>query len=226
MTALVWYNVGMEILQAPNLAQLDFVHHGFTTRQGELAHIERVAEAMGVEPSQLVLTAQTHSTNVRAVGADDAGACVAREGFAAVDGLVTNVPGLILAAYCADCALIFAADPVQRAVGLAHAGRAGTEAGMASVLVERLSVEYSSQPSDLVVAIGPCICREHYEIDLRAENLAQLRAAGVPVENIFVSEHCTYEESCEQAGDASRFFSYRASGGKETRRMVGMIGIR
>ena len=43
-----------------------------------------------------------------------------------VDGLVTNVPGLTLATFYADCVPLFLVDPVHKAVGLSHSGWKGT----------------------------------------------------------------------------------------------------
>ena len=231
----------IELLQAANLAKLDSVRHGFTTRQGGVSrapfdslnlrfdsgddndavreNFARVGAAIGVSVEQFVMTAQTHSTNVRVVRADDAGTGVVQAGFEEVDGLITNEPGLILTAYCADCALIFVVDPVLRVVGLAHAGRVGTEAGMAHALVDKLRTEFGCMPADLICAVSPCICGKCYEIDIKLSNFEQLVAAGVLAENIFVSEHCTCEET-------ERFFSYRACKGGKTGRQIGVIGLK
>ena len=53
-----------------------------------------------------------------------------------VDGLVTNVPGLVLVTYYADCVPLFFADPVHRAVGLSHSGWRGTVSDIAGETVE------------------------------------------------------------------------------------------
>lgn len=228
------------ILQAPNLAGLEWVRYGFTTRGGGVSsapydslnlrflsedaeenvreNFARVAEVVGLPLEQFVMTEQTHSTNVRAVTAEDAGRGVVRDGFEGVDGLMTNVPGLVLAAYCADCALIYVVDANGKAVGIAHAGGVGTQAGMAGEIVRRMCAEYNLQPAELVCAVSPCICGNCYEFDIKAANFGQLVDAGVPAENIFVSEHCTCEET-------DLFFSHRASAPGHTGRQIGFVGL-
>ena len=63
----------------------------------------RVAKRMGTEVSHFVCSDQTHTTNVRVVTQEDAGAGVVRErGYTDVDGLITNEPGLVLSTFYAD----------------------------------------------------------------------------------------------------------------------------
>ncbi|MBQ3310090.1 laccase domain-containing protein [Candidatus Saccharibacteria bacterium] len=237
----------VEILRAENLVELG-VRHGFTTRQGGvssapydtlnlhfksedapehvLENFQRVAAAADLALENFVMTEQAHSTNILPVGIAEAGRGVLREGFTAIDGLMTDTPGLILTAYCADCALIFLADLDRRAVGIAHAGGVGTKAGMTSKIVERMCDEYGLLPEDLICAVSPCICGNCYEMDIKAENLRQLVAAGVPEGQIFISKHCTCEE-------VDTFFSHRAAssggaggvGGGHTGRQIGFITL-
>ena len=236
----------VEILRAENLVELG-VRHGFTTRQGGvssapydtlnlhfksedapehvLENFQRVVAAADLALENFVMTEQAHSTNILPVGMAEAGRGVLREGFTAIDGLMTDTPGLILTAYCADCALIFLADLDRRAVGIAHAGGVGTKAGMTSKIVERMCDEYDLLPEDLICAVSPCICGNCYEMDIKAENLRQLVAAGVPEGQIFISKHCTCEE-------VDTFFSHRAAsngggdvGGGHTGRQIGFITL-
>ncbi|MDR2428781.1 MAG: polyphenol oxidase family protein, partial [Candidatus Margulisbacteria bacterium] len=125
------------------------------------------------------------------------------------DGLVTRQKGITLVIQTADCAPILFFDPVTQTIAAAHAGRAGTEKGLAGKMVERLTQAYSVNPVDLLAGIGPAICVNCYQIDrardihydLRAENQKQLAAAGV--QNIEWSDLCT---ACTAA---ERFYSYR-----------------
>ena len=38
------------------------------------------------------------------------------------DGMITNVPGLVLATFYADCVPLYFADPANHAIGLSHSG--------------------------------------------------------------------------------------------------------
>lgn len=81
------------------------------------------------------------------------------------DGLVTNVPGVLLTSFYADCVPLYFYDPVKQAVGLAHAGWKGTVAGIAVSMVETMEREYGSRREDIRAAIGPSIGDCCYEVD-------------------------------------------------------------
>ncbi|PYE45733.1 peptidoglycan editing factor PgeF [Paenibacillus barcinonensis] len=81
------------------------------------------------------------------------------------DGLVTNVPGVLLTSFYADCVPLYFYDPVKQAVGLAHAGWKGTVAGIAVSMVETMEREYGSRRDDIRAAIGPSIGKCCYEVD-------------------------------------------------------------
>lgn len=121
-----------------------------------------------------------------------------------LDAVFTTEPGLALAALGADCPAVLVADPVARMVGAAHSGRPGTEAGVATALVEAMAAE-GARPARMVALVGPGACGRCYEVpaelrervagrvpetwsrtswntpalDLRAGIDAQLHAAGV-----------------------------------------------
>lgn len=113
----------------------------------------------------MVLTKQTHTTNVRVVTAADAGDGVVRERpYDDIDGLITDVPGLALGIFAADCVPLLFVDPVHHAIGASHSGWRGTVARMGEVTIRAMQSTYGTVPSDLICAIGPSICRDCYEI--------------------------------------------------------------
>ncbi len=89
----------------------------------------------GTEPGRCVLSMQTHTTNVRRITEEDAGRGLTRPlGYRDVDGMCTDVPGLVLMTLHADCTPLYFADPVHKAVGLAHSGWRGTAGRMGWLL--------------------------------------------------------------------------------------------
>jgi hypothetical protein len=169
------------------------------------------------------------------------GVAVVREGghVPAHDGLVTDVPGLLLTVLSADCALILLADAEGGVVGACHSGWRGTVAGIAGETVR--AMERLGAGAERVRAfVGPCISAEAFEvgeevaaqfpetsvvrrpdwprphIDLRADLMRQLAEAGVG--SVEISSACTVRES-------GRFYSYRAEHGTAGR-MVGFVGLR
>lgn len=175
----------------------DMVVHGFSTRMGGVStghcatmnlsfergdveeavwtNYELLAAAIGFSTDSLVLSCQTHTANVRIVTKEDRGKGFLRpRDYTDVDGLITNVPGLTLATFYADCVPLFFVDPVHRAIGLAHSGWRGTVQKIGKVTVEKMTKAYGTDPKDVLAAIGPSICQSCYEVS--EEVVAQFRA--------------------------------------------------
>ncbi len=178
---------GVSFLTFPILTESGLVHHGFSTRLGGVSrppydtmnlsftrgdrsedvreNYRRIAEALDVSMERMVLTQQTHTINIRKVTEEDAGKGVVRErDYADVDGLITDVPGITLVAFGADCVTLFFLDPVHRAIGLSHSGWRGTVNRMGAVTLQAMAREYGTRPEDVIACIGPSICRNCYEV--------------------------------------------------------------
>lgn len=178
---------GVVYLGFQALEDTGLVTHGFTTRYGGVSHgifssmnlsftrgddpravhenYHRIAEAMGFSYENIVCTDQTHTTNVRAVTEEDRGKGLTREkDYRDVDGLITNVPGLVLATFYADCVPLYFLDPRKKAIGLSHSGWRGTVNKMGKATVEAMTREYGTEPRDVIAAIGPSICQDCYEV--------------------------------------------------------------
>ncbi|MCI8310993.1 MAG: peptidoglycan editing factor PgeF [Lachnospiraceae bacterium] len=171
----------------PNLEKTHLVRHGFSTRfggvsKGHLSEMNlsytrgdnpeyvtenfcRMADAIGFLPESLVLSQQTHTTNIRLVTKEDKGKGFTKPlDYENIDGLITNVPGLTLATFYADCVPLFFVDPVSRSIGLSHAGWRGTLKRMGAKTVAQMVREFHTEPEHLRVAIGPSICQDCYEV--------------------------------------------------------------
>ncbi len=170
-----------------NLEDTKLVRHGFSTRlggvsKGHLAEMNlsftrgddpecvrenfrRMGAAIGFDPESLVLSQQTHTTNVRLVTEADRGKGYTEPlEYTDVDGMITNVPGLMLATFYADCVPLFFVDPIHHAVGLSHSGWKGTAGRMGAVTIERMKEAFGTEPEHLRAAIGPSICQDCYEV--------------------------------------------------------------
>ena len=119
---------------------------------------ETIDSLMGFDPQNLVLTRQTHTDLVRVVTAEDRLGCFHRA-YPECDGLVTNVPGLALVVFTADCTPILLHDPVTGAVGAVHAGWRGTAKEIAARAVEAMVSAFGTKPCDIRAAIGPNIAQ-------------------------------------------------------------------
>ena len=67
--------------------------------------------------------------------------------------------------YYADCTPLFFVDMAKKAIALAHAGWRGTVGRIGQKVVEKMTAEYGTIPSDLICAIGPAISSCCYEVD-------------------------------------------------------------
>lgn len=162
------------LLKYKKLEEIPWIRHCFTTREGGASkgifaelnlsftrgdeeaavreNYRRVAKRMGTEVSHFVCSDQTHTTNVRVVTQEDAGAGVVRErGYTDVDGLITNEPGLVLSTFYADCVPLYFVDTEHHAIGLSHSGWRGTvgRMGAATIWGDAKTLRNRSKASDL-----------------------------------------------------------------------------
>ncbi len=178
---------GVEYLVYPLIEKSNIVNHGFSTRLGGVSegvcstmnlsfargdreeavqeNFRRMAAALGVRMQDMVFSKQTHTTNVRVVTEEDRGKGIVKPlDYEDVDGLVTNVPGLCLTTFYADCVPLFFVDPVHKAVGLSHSGWRGTVGRIGEETVRTMTSEYGTNPGDVIAVVGPSICQDCYEV--------------------------------------------------------------
>ncbi len=180
-------SAGVPYLYFPAFAKSGLVLHGFSTRLGGVSrgdcatmnfalnrgddpanvreNYRRMAAAIGFRAERMVLAKQTHTTNIRQVTEADAGKGYSRErDYEDIDGLMTDVPGLVLVTSYADCVPLLFLDPVRRVIAASHSGWRGTAARMGCRTVEALREAYGCRAQDLLVGIGPSICQSCYEV--------------------------------------------------------------
>lgn len=174
-------------LEYPLFRNTGIVRHGFSTRLGGVSqgcwsslnlsfdrgddpeavreNFRRIGAAIGVKPEDMVLSRQTHTTNVRVMTEQDCGKGMTRErDYTDVDGMITNVPGLCLVTSYADCVPLYFVDPVRKAIGLSHSGWRGTVGKIGKETVRLMEKEFGSDPSDILAAVGPSVCMDCYEV--------------------------------------------------------------
>jgi len=203
----------VSVLTSNLLARLDWIEHGFGTRETNL------------DQTAMARLQQIHSAV--SLVAHEPG-CVG-EG----DALVTREEGVAVSVRTADCFPILLADPETRAVAAIHAGWRGTAAGVVRTSLDRMRSEFGTDPQNVFAAIGPGIGACCYEVgievatqfgmqergnlDLAVENRNQLIAAGLQPDRIELVGGCTF---CHPA----RFFSWRRDRDRAGR-MISFIRI-
>lgn len=256
---------GVVYLASPLLASAE-VPHGFSTRMGGVSrgafaalnlgnpagsvrdddanlteNYRRFAHAAGLDGRPLCRVHQVHSADV----------CVVRDpashdGSRQADALVTGNAGVALSIRTADCVPLLLATTNGKWVAAVHAGWRGIVAGVLPAAIRRLCDVSGAHRVDLLLAIGPCISSERFEvgpevtaefrrifadetpisrtvgqkayIDLAMSLVLQAQRSGIDLSRIDMTDLCTYE-------DSSLFFSHRRDNGI-TGRMASVIAPR
>jgi len=160
------------------------------------------------------------------------------------DAVITNRKGILVGVQAADCVPILLYARVSGVAGAVHAGWRGTAAEILKKTIHAMIDRYHSSPIELLVAIGPSIrscCYDvgyevieaikgtagkgedvmnrggKYFLDIPTANKYQALSMGVPSENIWMSDECTF---CLP----EKYYSYRFAKGP-TGRQGGFIGI-
>lgn len=170
-----------------NIEATNLVVHGFSTRLGGVSrehlssmnlsftrgddienvfeNYRRITRAMNIEYDSLVLSMQTHTTNIRVVTNRDRGKGLTWErDYTDIDGFITNEKGVTLVTFYADCVPLLFVDPVHCAIGSSHSGWRGTVNKIGKKTLEEMHMHYGTKPEDVIAAIGPSICKDCYEV--------------------------------------------------------------
>jgi YfiH family protein len=196
---------GLRVLEAPPLARLDWLVHGFSTRRGGASELpdaqkakpERVLNlgftdwdtrarvlenrarffrAMGAGKMRVVALEQVHSDIAHRI---DAATIESLDQAPNGDALFTRDPGILLVVQTADCVPILLADTKHRAVAAIHSGWRGTLKRIVVKTLGRMRMEFGTEPEEVIAALGPGIGRCCYEVgsDVARDFDAQFREA-------------------------------------------------
>ncbi|NCB51531.1 MAG: peptidoglycan editing factor PgeF [Clostridia bacterium] len=157
--------------------------HAFTTRAGGVSsgafsslnlsygrgdkaenvteNYRRLGEALGIDTFSAAFTKQVHGSTVRLCTDKERAKPTDPTPYQA-DGLVTNVPGLPLLAFTADCVPVLLHDPAAKVAAAVHCGWRSSVADILGVAIGKMA-ELGSRPSDIRAAIGPAIGRCCFE---------------------------------------------------------------
>lgn len=251
--AMITHKIGtLEYLTAQGIG----VPHCFTTRYGGVSsghlaslnlgfhredapgnvaqNYQILGDAVGFSLEDVVAAKQIHSDIIYKATAADRNRCMIEGASPVCDGLITDVPGLALNVFTADCTPILYHDPLTGAVGAAHAGWRGTAAGIAQKTVQAMVDAYGCRPENIRVAIGPHIGQCCFETDWDVPQ-AMLDALGEEARPAIVKRNEKYYvnlleintlflrragirhiESCPDctACQPERFWSYRRVGAR------------
>ena len=172
-------------------------------------HHQKAYDDLGFDGMPLVTAEQVHGNGVAIVG--EGTKCPVPK----VDALITNRQEVCLGIYVADCCAVYVLDPNNQAIGLAHAGRKGTELGVVPAMLKRMEAAYGTDMAKVRVVLSACIRPPYFEVDFAAQIAQQCAALGV--KDIVDGGYCT-------AAEPERYYSYRMEKGK-TGRMLALFAL-
>lgn len=236
------------IVTFPFFSQFPEIIHGISTRQFgaikrrgkiQLKNLEKFAGAISADINTLVFMNQVHGNHVEVVQKRH------KQVFANCDGLVTRQKNVYLGVVTADCMPIVFYDPMEKVIGVAHAGYKGLLGGIVQEVVASMQ-GLGSNAREIRVGIGPSIgvcCYsvtgsrvENFEnkysflgnyyqkrgnnLFLNLKKVAQqiLKRSGIGKGQIETLSYCT---SCNN----DRFYSYRKDSAKTYGEFVTLVGI-
>lgn len=140
--------------------------NGIVDNQTVLSNRKLIAKQFNFSPDSFVFASQVHGNRIAVVTENEKGrGAFDRESYLCdVDAMVTNQKGICIFTQAADCVPILFFDPVKKVIGAAHAGWKGTVAKIPVEMVKTFVSEYSLNPSDIMVGIGPSIGSCCYEV--------------------------------------------------------------
>lgn len=220
----------------PRFEKISLVWHGFGTRQLSQEDLQELAGEKGLEP---VFLDQIHSDHIHVLSE-------LPKTRLSGDAMLTTSSGLLLTIKTADCLPVLILDARQKLIAAVHCGWRGTSKRLLSKVVQEMCTGFGSVAADLLVAFGPSIGPNCYEVgedvrvcfeeagmetglfrahlqtpnkyffDLRLANRNQLLECGIQVENVFMVTGCTH---CEKY-----LYSYRREH-HEAGRLLNFIGL-
>lgn len=181
---------------------------------------EQFLSHLGIEISDVIVPRLAQSNHIALVGLNEKGrgSADSKTAIMATDGLITRDKNIFLMVTIADCLPIFVYDPILRIVAAVHAGWRGIIGQIVPQAIEKFK-DLGSEPTNLVVGVGPGICQKHFVVrndvlslfldnypsatfvrnndgyvDLKKAVLIDLKKGGVLQGNIEISSICT---ACE-----------------------------
>lgn len=225
-----------DFLTIPRLEQIPYLIHGFGTGKWKNADFKKRSEWAGF---RFLFLNQVHSAIIRFIDR------IPKKKLMG-DAMITDLPELLLIIKTADCLPVLVVDELRKVIAAVHCGWRGTSKRVMQKAIQGMVDRYKCRPSSLLVALGPCIGSECYEVgedvlqsfreeglsaeffrshptkeekylfDLKGENISQLMSLGIEKKNIYSVDGCTH---CDES-----FPSYRREREKAGR-MLSFIGM-
>ena len=215
---------------------LNFGLKGNDLKENVFENLNRVSKSLNIDPQNVYKATQNHTDNILVLNSEnkeeykfDVGDKIDEN----YDAYIVKEKDIATLVTTADCNPIIVFDPVNNIVANIHSGWKGTTKKIYLKTCEKMIKEFGSNPSDLIVCIGPsirkcCFSSEEQEFKniftniWKNENeyityeknsnrfhidliyLIKNDLEGIGIKNIVVADICTVCNSDD-------FFSYRVA---------------
>ncbi len=209
--------------------------HGFGTVRDSLLDVQNACRSLdGSSAAVLIQAEQVHDAKVAVVHNN---MYTGNAPIRNIDGMITRDPSTAVVVRSADCIPILMYDPVKKVCGAVHAGRRSITKGIVENTIQMFKGRFSSQIENMVVALGPAICKKHYPVDQKTQDIfvsvtgikqdkgvidlvgavkKKFIDLGLPEKNLEIIDICTFEDD--------DFHSYRQQ--KTEHRQYSFIGLK
>ncbi|HWP80029.1 MAG TPA: peptidoglycan editing factor PgeF [Candidatus Acidoferrum sp.] len=177
---------GVPYLTTPDFAARPELVAGFATRRGGVSrppydtfnfgfnrgddpeavrqNYRIFASAIGADPERFAAVKQVHSSVVLRAPQETLANPFTKEKIKDADGVITNTPGVFPVCYFADCIPTLLYEPDARCWAAVHSGWRGAAEGIVGIAISRMKEELGADPAKMLMAIGPSICPECFEV--------------------------------------------------------------
>lgn len=203
-------------------------------------NVRRIARALDLEPDGIHRPVLSHGDAVAVL--EPASRSRAADAIVNADAVIFDRPSVSALMSPADCSVVMLFDAKHHAAGMVHAGWKGIVANLVGRTLEAMARAFGTDPSTVLVGVGPSVGPCHYRIknpaqkqllgwhrylndlpdgrtaiDLRSALRDQMLDLGLAADNLTCDDRCT-------ACHLDTFFSHHVE--RRTGRTATIMGLR
>lgn len=165
----------LEFYTSPNLTNIEFIKHFFSTRIGGIStgiyeslnlglytndvdenvknNLNKIFSSTKMNRDRITYLKQIHSDRIFQVNKDNYMDVRGQEG----DALITSEKGIPIGVFTADCIPLILVDSYNKVVAVVHAGWKGTALNIAGKVLKHMKINMGTDFKNVAAAIGPSI---------------------------------------------------------------------
>lgn len=191
-------------------------------------------KSIGINSDRVISAGIANGINVKIISANS------MKVIYGTDGLVTNRKNVFLSITVADCIPVYIYEPENGILGIAHCGWRGIVNGIIKNSYYKIT-ELGGRADNLEVALGPGICKSHFEIKedvldkfsdysefiIQRDDKIFVDLKGIIKKQLgyFQIKSADIEDNAECTFESDKYFSFRRNKPEIVEAMIAIIGI-